>query len=50
MTTSTANAPARLYANADGTTKANGSHGAVLNNTGSTQNPGFKVGVICAKS
>jgi hypothetical protein len=45
----TTGASARLYANADGTTKATGWHGAVLNNTGSTQNPGFKVGVICAK-
>lgn len=42
-------ANARLYSQADGTTKANGWHGGVLNNTGSTQNPAFKVGVICAK-
>jgi hypothetical protein len=40
---------ARLYSQTDGTTKATGWHGAVFNNTGSAQNPGFKVGVICGK-
>jgi hypothetical protein len=39
----------RLYANADGNHKPNGWHGAVVNNSGGTVNPGFKVGAVCAK-
>ncbi len=39
----------RLYANADGTHKPNGWHGAVVNSSGGTINPGFKVGVVCGK-
>jgi hypothetical protein len=39
----------RLYANPDGQ-EPTGWHGAVANNSGSTQNPGFKVGVVCAKA
>jgi hypothetical protein len=40
---------ARLYGNANGTHKPNGWHGAVVNQSGGTVNPAFKVGVICGK-
>ena len=39
----------RVYANADGNHKPNGWHGAVVNQSGGTVNPGFKVGVVCGK-